>query len=250
MLPAQISKQNRKAECGNILFIILLAIVLIGALTVAIQSGDDSETANIDNENLIIKISEVQAYGAELERAVLYIMQDGKSEADIRFAHPDANADYGDLSADADPSDQVFHKDGGAAKFRAPPAGVNDGSAWEFYGGTHIPGIGTSRAELVAVLPNVTQDFCDKVNDMNGQTGTPADTGMTAAAGLSPGDCINLGALGRFDDAQQFYATANTVDETSFTQDPNTSAVRPAPQACVRCSLDSANHYYYVLLAR
>lgn len=232
------------------LFIILIAVVLIGALTAAIQFSSRPEGANIDKETLVIRAGEVQRYASELERAVLFITQNMMSEVDIRFAHPDAHADYGDLSADTDPSDQVFHHLGGGAEYRDPPEDINDGSAWEFYGGTHLPGVGSDKADLIAVLPNITQQFCDKINDLNGQTGTPTDTGMSAASGSDPGDCLHIGADGRFDDAQQFYTTVNTTDESTFRQDPEVSAARTALQACVTCSLDSARHFYHVLLAR
>jgi hypothetical protein len=167
-------------------------------------------------------------------------MESGKSESDIRFAHAEAHTDYGDLSADADPSDQVFHRDGGAANYRTPPTGLNDGSAWEFYGATHLPAIGTGRADLIAVLPNVTQAFCDRINVINGQSGTPSD----------PATCLGNVVTDRFDDGNQFASSANTVDEATFEQDPTYSAVRAAPQACVRCAADSNNYFYHVLLAR
>jgi len=240
----------RTSEQGNILFMILLAVVLIGLLTAAIQSTNHSDGSNIDKETLSIRASEVRQYAAELERSVHFITESGKSESDVRFAHPEADASYGDLVADADKTDQVFSPDGGAASYKKPPAGINDASPWEFYAGTQIPGIGTAAADLVAVLPNVTQDFCNAVNTMNGQTGTPADTGGATASGANPGNCVALGAAGRFNDTQQFYTTVNTMDETTFAQDPNTSAARPAPQACVRCTVGGANHFYHVLLAR
>ena len=101
------------------------------------------------------------------------------------------------------------------------------------------------------MLPNVTEDFCNKINELNGQNGSPADTGVSAASGLDPGSCLAIGALGRFDDGQQYYtAFVNTTDETTFEQDPNTSAAKTAPQACVSCALDSQRHVYHVLLAR
>ncbi len=245
------SPLKRSSENGNVLFIILMAVVLLGLLTAVIQMTNRPEGSNIDSETLVIRASEVQRYASELERAVTFIMQNGKSEADIRFAHPDAHSDYGDLSADVDPSDQVFHVAGGGAEYRDAPDDINDGSAWEFYAGTHIPGMGTaSRTELIAVLPNVSQAFCDKINAINGQTGPPADTGAGAASGADPGACLAVGALGRFDDAQQFYTTINTTDETTFEQDSNTAAARPAPQACVVCAIGPANHFYHVLLVR
>ncbi|MCC6598075.1 MAG: hypothetical protein IT559_04740 [Alphaproteobacteria bacterium] len=242
--------RDRSSERGNVLFIILLAVVLIGLLTAAIQSTSRPEGSNIDAETLVIRASEVQQYAGELERAVRFIMENGKSESDIRFSHPNANADYDNLSADADPSDQVFSPSGGAAAYRSPPAGVNDGSSWEFYGGTAMPGMGSSAADLIAVLPNVTPEFCERINILNGQNATPTDTGGSAASGANPGDCLNIGALGRFSASQKFYTPANTVDVSSFAQDSNTGAVRAAPQACVQCTLDSKWHFYHVLLAR
>ncbi len=232
------------------LFMILIAIVLIGLLTAVIMSTGNSENANIDSETLAIRASEVQRYASELERAVLFITSNGISENNVRFSHPDAETDYGDLSADTTPKDQVFSQDGGGANYKLPPDGINDGSKWEFYGGTALPGVGSSRAELVAVLPNVTQQFCDRINSLAGQSGNPEDTGAGLAAGASPGSCLNLGAAGRFNDTRQFYATPNTVDATTFEQDPEISAPRPALQACVLCAADGENHYYHVLLAR
>ncbi len=244
-----ITPQNN-TERGNILFMVLIAVALIGLLTAAIMNTGGGESANIDDEKLVIRASEVQRHASELERAVLFIMNNGKSEAELRFMHPDAPSSYGDLSSDTDPSDQVFHQSGGGAGYKAAPEDVNDGSRWEFYGGTAIPGVGSDRAELIAVLPNVTQQFCEHINRLAGQTGTPEDTGAGLASGGSPGSCLNLGANGRFTDSRQFYATPNTVDEATFEQDPEISEARPALQACVHCAADNQNHYYQVLLAR
>jgi len=217
-------------ESGNVLLIILLAIVLLGALSVALQ-GTSGSGAHIDRETLMMHSGEIKRYASELERAVLFVRQNGISESDIRFAHPDAHSDYGDLSADTDPTDQVFHKLGGAAKYRAPPSGINDGSAWEFYGHTALPEVGSNEAELIAVLPNVTSEFCTKINDDIGYAAQPTDTGT----------CINGGATERFDSGTQFESTPNTVISANF-------SVKPSTEGCVECS--GTYHYYRVLLAR
>lgn len=241
-------------QSGNVLFIILIAIVLIGLLTAAIQFTGRSDGNNIDKETLIIHASEVQRYASELERAVNYIMESGQSESALRFAHPDAPSDYGDLTADPDTRDQVFASDGGGAAYREPPEGVNDGSPWEFYGGTHVPGMGTGRAELVAVLPNVTEEFCTRINALSNQTLNPFDSGSGLASGNNAGDnagsCINLGDSGRF--IGQFHTTPNTMDDANFEQDTaySPSVPYPAPQACVGCSEGNAFHFYHVLLVR
>jgi hypothetical protein len=244
-------QKRYKNERGNVLFMILIAIVLIGALTAAVMNTSQTQNAAIDNETLAVRVSEIQRFAGEIERGVLFISQNGFSENDMRFAHPDAPSDYGDLSGDTTPGRQIFHPSGGGANYKLPPKDVNDGSPWEFYGGTALPSMGSSRADLVAVLPAVTKQVCDKINALNGQPTTPPnDTGASLAGGSSPGNCVSMGGVGRFRDAQQFYATPNTTDETTFTQDPETSGVRPAPEACVYCAADGKYHFYHVIMAR
>lgn len=221
-----------KQESGNVLIFILLAIVLIGALTAAIQSTS-THTANIDKETVILRLTEAQRTASEISRALAYIMQNGKSESDIRFSHPDADPEYGDLDADADKTDQVFHRDGGAAIYPAPPSDINDGSKWEFYGNTALPEVGTDAPELIMVLPNVTQGFCEAVNSSLGYSSVlPEDSGT----------CLNTGSSARFGDSHQFDASPNTVTDTTFT-------LNPATQGCAQCANNSYN-YFYVLMAR
>ena len=223
----------KRTQSGNVLIVILLAIVLIGALTAAIQ-GTSQQSAHIDNETLMLRASEVQRYASELERGITYIMQNGFSESDIRFSHPDAHSDYGDLSADTDKSDQMFSREGGAAQYRPPPDGVNDGSAWEFYGHTALPDVGSDAAELVAVLPNITQEFCEKINSLSGYDSTqPEDSAA----------CLYDGATSRFDNGTQFASSPNTVTTATF-------SVKPSMQGCLQCTSDSSYHFFHVLMAR
>src|SRR5690606_21083060 len=110
---------------------------------------------------------------------------------------------------------------GGGAEYKARPEGIawagHETDAWEFYGDTAFPGAGTDLADLVAVLPFVSAEFCAQINDMNGY-------GAIAPPSDSPG-CVNSGT--RFGAANQFSATPNTI-EGAF---PHT----PALQGCVSC---------------
>lgn len=224
--------RKKHSQSGNILFIILIAIILVGALTVAIQ-GTSSTAGNITRETLILRISEAQRFGGELERGIRYILHDGKSEGDIRFSHPKADDDYGDFDATTDKSTHVFAKDGGGVLYRSPPLAINDGSPWEFYGTTALPYIGSDEAELIAVLPNVTDAFCDAVNTHVGLTQRPQDTGT----------CLSGNDADRFSDSTQFSARPNTPDINTF-------SITPTLHACITCTSDQTSHYYYVLIAR
>lgn len=220
-------------ESGNIIFFILIGIVLIGLVTAAIRSSG-LDGANIDREELAVNESRVRQYASELERATVFILTNGYSEEDIRFAHPDASAEYGDINTN--PELQIFHPRGGGAEYRPAPSGINDGSAWEFYGHSSLPQVGTSKADLIAVLPNVTEQFCDKINVTNGYSGQPSDTG----AGQD--NCLFSSPAMRFDDGTQYSLAPNTTDEASF-------SVKPAMQGCVSCTA-GGYHFFHVLHVR
>ncbi len=225
-------------ESGNVIFFILLAVALIGLVTAALRSG--GEGANIDRETVLIRASEVRQYASELERGVAFIMREGHSETDILFSHPLAHADYGVITNS--PQTQVFDEVGGGATYRLPPSGITTDN-WEFYGNTHAIDVGANnpgdeRPDLMAVLPNVTKAFCDKINDMNGQTAVPKEIG----GGCPLHDTtlrFTSGAGNQYQDG-----AVNVLDNavTSF-------SVRPAMQACVECP-GPAYHFYHVLLAR
>ncbi len=227
------TRRARSGESGNVLFFILLGVVLIGLVTAAVRSGG-GEGENIDREQAIIAASQIRQYASEIEQGVISILQSGVSESDIRFAHPDAPSDYGAVTNT--PARQVFDRKGGGVEYRKAPTGANDGSAWEFYGRTSLPQVGSSsRGDLIAVLPAVAAPVCKRLNIMNGyDAATQPD---------DPGTCLNAGAASRFRDGSLYEdSTPNTADDTTF-------SVKPAMEACVRCA-DGKFYFYHVLIAR
>ena len=116
---------------------------------------------------------------------------------------------------------------------------MNDGSQWEFFGTSDIPQVGSAKAELLAVLPKVTVEFCESINR---QLGFDAGTLPTDNVNGSSPDCVySAVAADRF--VGTFSAAPNTLDDATFTR-------LPALQGCVRCASSSEYHYFYVLLAR
>lgn len=228
--------QQNPSERGSLLLYILLGIVLIGALTIALRnSGGGSQ--NIDREDLILKAGQVQRYGAELSSSVADLLSNGISESDIRFAHPDAPADYGNITTD--PTQQIFGKTGGKANYRTAPLDINDGSPWEFFATTLVPQIGSDKAELIAVLPNVTEEFCKTMNNQLGFTNGTQPTDDTT--GTTP-DCVQGTSTDRF--------TGTFSDISPNLMDGTTFSRLPAIQACVYCDSDATYNYYYVLITR
>jgi hypothetical protein len=231
-MPTTESPRAPRAQAGNVMFYILIAIVLIAAVTVAMKRGG-GEGSNIDSEQTVIIASQIKQYASELERGVDIMIHNGVSESDIRFAYPTAPAVYGDITDT--PGRQAFSRKGGGVQYQSATNGANDGSAWEFYATSHAPQTGSAdKSSLMAVLPHVTEAVCNKLNDMIGYTGGthPADTGA----------CVYTGATGRFAGTYDDSGSENTFDETTF-------SMKPAPEACVVCD-DGKYYYYHVLIAR
>ncbi len=231
--PSRLSRQS-----GNILVYILGAIFLLGILT-ALVKGNVQEGAGIDADKLAVRAGQVIDYAAELERGVNYIISNGKSEADIRFAHPDSVVNYGLITDE--PDRQVFDPLGGGVEYREAFLDINDGTQWQFYGTTHIPDIGTdtaaqSRAELIAVLPNVSLPFCERINIILKQ---PID--LTLDTDPAANGCIHASGT-PFTGTYVNGASANTLTAANL---PNS----PTYQACIRCN-GGTYHYYRVLLSR
>ena len=159
---------------GNMLIYILGAIFLMGLLLVILK-GSFQEGTGINAEKNTMRASEIMRYGSELERAVRYIVSNGYSESDIRFAHPTGLADYSAYGLIATtPMQQIFSPQGGAAVWRNPPSGSQSAAAnWVFTGNNAAEQIGSTCAaaacsDLLLVLPNVTKDLCTQINRAKG----------------------------------------------------------------------------------
>ena len=227
-----------KRQSGNVIFYVLLGIALVGFLTVVLRRSDGGRE-DIDTEDLLLKATQVEKHASEVARAVATLLGEQVSEVDLRFAPPDDNSTaYGDITTT--PSNQIFGTSGGKVTYRSAPDGIQTAVApWEFFATSRIPQVGSDRAELIAVLPNVTQTFCDTINH---HLGFAAGTMPTDVVTGSTPDCVKGAAANRF--AGTFNdTTPNTLDSATFSK-------LPALQACVKCASDNSYNYYYVLMAR
>lgn len=225
------------AEQGSILLYVLLGIVLLGALTLALRNTGGGGAQNIDKETMILSANQVQKTGSDISAAINTLLSNGSSESELRFAHPSAASEYGVITNT--PDQQIFGKSGAKANYPNVPVGINDGSNWEFVATSRIPQIGSDRAELTAVLPKVTKEFCETIN---AQLGFKASTQATDnVTGTTP-DCVTGTSTDRFTGSFNDLSP-NLMDATTFSR-------LPALQACVYCASDSSYNYYYVLLAR
>lgn len=218
-----------KRQSGNVIFLLIIAIVLIAALTYAITKSDTGVT-NLTREKATIAAAQVSSFNMGLKRATENMTRQGMSESTISFASRNLTG-YG--TPDTSPSNEVFNIRGGGAGFLPVPANVNNGAQWEFSSFTAAPGVGDDATpDLMVILPNVQESFCRAYNDKAGYALTdpiPTDDSM----------CL-------YDTTKRFNGSFATGVDVN-TMNANTFRI-PAHFACVSCG--GVYHAYYVLLAR
>lgn len=216
---------KKNPQSGNILFYILIAIVLLGAMTAVLRAPTNMEE-NIDREKANVMAGQILKYSAELGRSVQILIDNGVSESDIRFAHPKANASYGTITTN--PQNQVFSSQGGSAVYRDfPPAASTSTSVYGFAGDQSMPQAGSSRADLIGYVPNLNDTICDAIN---------AKLGLSVKPSIS--NCAVPTAF-----TGTFASSPNALPESSF-------QTLPALQACAVCTNWLTNVFFFTLIAR
>ena len=229
---------SARSTSGNMLIYILGAIFLMGLLIVLLK-GSFQEGTGIDGEKLMIRINEVQRFGSEAERGVGYILQNGESELDLRFAQPNT-VSYGAITTT--PKRQLFAPEGGGVEMPGLPTDVlTDSSLWVFTARNAAQQIGSTCADqtctdLMLVLPNVSKQFCTQINRMNKIT-NPAGDPPQDSDGFSLDYFLN-------DNGYGYTQTLNTTGDHLVGK----------PEGCFEGGAGdtSSDHYYYyrVLKAR
>lgn len=163
----------RPHEKGNILFLILLAVVLFAALSYAVTSSMRGGGNDATAEQTEMAVSEVLNYAAQVEAAVQRVsLSNGCGDTQISFQNDFVNQ-YTNPNA---PGRQcwVFDPAGGGVVFQTPPTEIlvpqseyqNDGYGHYIYtGGLSFRWIGTySGTDLAFILKGLNSAACALIN--------------------------------------------------------------------------------------
>ncbi|MGH1398730.1 MAG: PulJ/GspJ family protein [Alphaproteobacteria bacterium] len=171
------SVKENSNERGNVLFIILIAIALFAALSavVANMMRGSGGSVEVSEEKARIYADEIIDYARGIRQAVQELrISNGCSETEISFENNEVSGYINGANTEC----QVFHPDGGGLRYIAVQEGVNDGSDWVFTGQNHADDIGSSSAELIIILPNISSSICSAVNDKTGITALGNDAAI------------------------------------------------------------------------
>lgn len=199
---------------GNVLFLILIAVALFAALSYAVtqssRSGGDS-----GRETTILNSAQLSQYPNALRTALLRQVIDGTTITAVRFNKP---ASFSDLTSNRL---GVFHPEGGGAVYQDASADfMADGieGEWFFNMEFEVTNIGITNPaslngnDLIAFLPGVTVDVCQRINLEAGITNT-----ITAAPPVSAD--LSGGSAGDYDINMITFTTDYTLPSTAIELD-------------------------------
>lgn len=176
---SSIKNSLRVKEAGNVLFLILIAVVLFAALSYAVTQSSRSGGGGADGEANLVNSAQITQYPASVRTAIVRMIIGGVDVTSLNFDPPSAF----DRSAADDcasvPTPCVFHPQGGGATNVTAPAAVTHSGGqgeWIFSSDYAIENIGTTANDIIALLPGIGQSICDRINTELG-VGNTTDTG-------------------------------------------------------------------------
>lgn len=233
-------KNNEK---GNVLFLILIAVALFAALSYAVTSSSRSGGGDANDETNLISSATITQYPASVRTAMIRMqVSKGIDETDMEFNVP---SDFSNCVSSG--VNCVFHPAGGGATFVEAPADVVTGTtpqAWVFNAENEINLVGTTggsdtpttaTADIIAFLPNVRQNICERINSELGISSVPTESGINVTTNHENADGSTSGLP-----AFVASGTTGTIGEGGA------SSLDGQAFGCFQIS--SVYYYYHVLL--
>jgi hypothetical protein len=161
------------SQSGSSLIIILVAVALFAALSYVISQQSNS-SSSLSNEKIRLIASDILDMGNKLSDSTARLRLRQISNTKISFENSIV-AGYTNAACTTDLC-KVFTFDGGGKDWETPTPDVNGGVDWGYTGDVAIKNIGSDDADLVAILPELSLDICDRINiliGIYGAGGTP-----------------------------------------------------------------------------
>lgn len=241
--------QRTAKQKGNALWYILIAIVLLAALSYAItRSSRFGSASMVLSGQVDTSVAELLSYADTLRDTVARLRLRGCSETGLNFAHADwaDPAKYINPAAPNDGSCDVFASTGGSLLWKTPPTLAQSTGATEYLitGAQAVKQVGTDNTASAAstellLIARVTADMCSGINRRLDISGTPAFAAGSLAIPPTSGSMV-YGAAGTFG----FGTSLGTGTA------PNAAETNGQRAGCYRQTGDNAYLFYQVLLAR
>lgn len=169
-------KRSNPKTRGNALIYVLIALALLGALTMLL-SEQGSESDDLSYERTKLLTTKVTAYAASAKHVVDQMTMTGTTMANINYSLPSTP------EFETPPHiHKIFHPDGGGLNYFAGTAPPFDGVAatppngW-YFNEVNVEWTPTSAPDLVFTAYMIDEQICRQINkDITGSTDIPVLT--------------------------------------------------------------------------
>lgn len=166
-------KRSDRKSRGNALIYVLLALALLGALTMLL-SEQGSQNDDLSYEKTKLMTAKVTAYAASAKQVVDQMMMTGTTLANIDFTKPSTP------TFDTAPYiHKIYHPDGGGLNYFVPLAppfdGVPDthGNGW-YFNLVNVEWTPTNAPDLILTAYMIDEQICRQINiDITGSPDIP-----------------------------------------------------------------------------
>ncbi len=236
---------RRQNEKGNILFLILLAVVLFAALSYAVTQSMRGGGGNAGSETNLVNSAVLSQYPVGLRAAILRMIVDGTDVTTLNFDPPSV---FSTMTA-GEQALAVFHPDGGGASFGYIPTDAlltpSSTARWVFTRNFGIEDIGATATgsgdvgkDIIAIAPGVSAAICAKINN---------ELGVDSIPEVSTTLPLTVGATTMQQVEEFTYSQTSTVAEIADTG----SVIDGQPFLCIDYSTTTDVYaYYHVLVER
>ena len=165
-----ISKSHSAPEAGSALFMVLISVALFAALSFALSQQSNS-SKSLSTEKAKLLATEVIDMGAKMADTVAQMRLRTVKLEQVSFQN-DIVTNYDNLNCTTEKC-RVFSYDGGGRDWEIPVTETNESYNWAYTGDISIQDVGTTDADLVAILPNLSLAICTRLNKVQGVTNVP-----------------------------------------------------------------------------
>ena len=176
---------KQHTQRGSVFFYILMAVVLLAALSYAASRGSRTGASSLTDQQAKLAAQEIIDYGNTVANAVQKLRLRGCADTEISFAN-DTYTSYGGTILQTNGHNINSPSDGSCELYKSSGANINSweipmSSSFEWsisngnsnYGVINvrysaIPGIGSSEQDLILVGIYLKKDVCLKINNLLG----------------------------------------------------------------------------------
>lgn len=225
-------KHRPVSSSGNVMIYILIALALIGGLTMAISQQNNSASGqNLDKEKLTALTTKTVAYVGSAKSVVDQMMMSGTRINSLDFTRPSG------ASFDTAPyHNKIFHPSGGGLTYQTPDTitfhevSTTPPAGWYFGYFNNVEWTPTTANDVLLVAYQIGRPLCEEINKKI--------TGSTAIPVL-PGNM-----------SSRLLGTANGGSANSDLDVASCPACNGYPSLCIANSGSTSYAYYNIIVGQ